>query len=137
MEQAFQNSKPFDSPALVSSCTDTFRFAFSQVHLVAWPQKSVLTLKPQAAMRVSGLELGGLVGSLIAGRLSDAMIRNDKTGTSGAVGKRVQARYHQAHQCWRCEGMVRHVAKNALSERSSATVLAAEVSAFNLNDKSL
>jgi hypothetical protein len=43
----------------------------------------------QAAVRVSGLELGGLVGSLIAGRLSDMMINNSKQG-EGAVGKRVQ-----------------------------------------------
>lgn len=45
----------------------------------------------QAAVRVSGLELGGLVGSLIAGRLSDMMINNSKKG-EGAVGKRVQVR---------------------------------------------
>eukprot|EP00775_Hariotina_reticulata_P005477 gene5477-5712_t len=43
----------------------------------------------QAAVRVSGLELGGLVGSLIAGRLSDMMI-NRSGGQGGAVGKRVQ-----------------------------------------------
>jgi sugar phosphate permease len=45
----------------------------------------------QAAVRVSGLELGGLVGSLIAGRLSDMMI-NKSGGKGGAVGKRVQVR---------------------------------------------
>eukprot|EP00879_Flechtneria_rotunda_P009282 GHRR01009717.1.p1 GENE.GHRR01009717.1~~GHRR01009717.1.p1 ORF type:complete len:467 (+),score=173.45 GHRR01009717.1:218-1618(+) len=43
----------------------------------------------QAAVRVSGLELGGLVGSLIAGRLSDMLI-NKSEGKGGAVGKRVQ-----------------------------------------------
>lgn len=43
----------------------------------------------QAAVRVSGLELGGLVGSLIAGRVSDMMI-NSSGGKGGAVGKRVQ-----------------------------------------------
>jgi hypothetical protein len=43
----------------------------------------------QAAVRVSGLELGGLLGSLIAGRLSDYMI-NNSGGKGGAVGKRVQ-----------------------------------------------
>ncbi|KXZ49035.1 hypothetical protein GPECTOR_23g122 [Gonium pectorale] len=42
----------------------------------------------QAAVRVSGLELGGLVGSLIAGRLSDGLIRNS-AGKGGNVGKRV------------------------------------------------
>ena len=41
-----------------------------------------------AAFRVSGLELGGLFGSLLAGRLSDALIARDPVG--GAVGKRVQ-----------------------------------------------
>ncbi len=46
----------------------------------------------QAAMRVSGLELGGLFGSLIAGRLSDLLINRDKSqgGKGGNVGKRVQ-----------------------------------------------
>lgn len=43
----------------------------------------------QAAMRVSGLELGGLFGSLIAGRLSDWMIARSG-GVGGNVGKRVQ-----------------------------------------------
>lgn len=42
----------------------------------------------QAALTVSGLELGGLVGSLIAGRLSDHLI--NKGGGGGNVGKRVQ-----------------------------------------------
>eukprot|EP00878_Enallax_costatus_P006011 GHUV01006305.1.p1 GENE.GHUV01006305.1~~GHUV01006305.1.p1 ORF type:complete len:184 (+),score=61.52 GHUV01006305.1:764-1315(+) len=43
----------------------------------------------QAGVAVSGLELGGLVGSLVAGRLSDYMI-NTSNGKGGAVGKRVQ-----------------------------------------------
>ena len=38
-------------------------------------------------MRVSGLELGGLLGSLVAGRISDWYI--SKSG-GGAVGKRIQ-----------------------------------------------
>eukprot|EP00210_Caulerpa_lentillifera_P004711 g4495.t1 len=42
-----------------------------------------------AAVRVSGLELGGLAGSLIAGRFSDHLIRTAKKG-QGSVGKRVQ-----------------------------------------------
>uniref|UniRef100_A0A6U9RBK6 Major facilitator superfamily (MFS) profile domain-containing protein n=1 Tax=Picocystis salinarum TaxID=88271 RepID=A0A6U9RBK6_9CHLO len=42
-----------------------------------------------ASYRVSGLELGGLAGSLLAGRLSDAMIARSK-GKGGNVGKRVQ-----------------------------------------------
>lgn len=42
----------------------------------------------EAALRVSGLELGGLFGSLLAGKLSDWMI--NKEPTKGSVGKRVQ-----------------------------------------------
>lgn len=42
-----------------------------------------------AAFLVSGLELGGLAGSLLAGRLSDYLIKNAKPG-EGFVGKRVQ-----------------------------------------------
>jgi len=44
-----------------------------------------------AATLVSGLELGGLAGSLLAGRISDKMILEAKPG-EGFVGKRVQAR---------------------------------------------
>jgi len=42
-----------------------------------------------AAVRVSGLELGGLAGSLLAGKLSDWRISTMKEG-EGVVGKRVQ-----------------------------------------------
>lgn len=45
----------------------------------------------QAGLRVSGLELGGLCGSLIAGRISDWLISRDQ-GKGGNVGKRVQVR---------------------------------------------
>lgn len=48
----------------------------------------VTNLPLQAAVRVSGLELGGLVGSLIAGRASDWLIARSPKG--GNVGKRVQ-----------------------------------------------
>ena len=48
-----------------------------------------------AAVRVSGLELGGLAGSLLAGRFSDHLIRTAKKG-QGAVGKRVQVT-HLSH----------------------------------------
>lgn len=41
-----------------------------------------------AAVRVSGMEVGGLFGSLLAGRLSDGLIK--KYPQHGAVGKRVQ-----------------------------------------------
>jgi hypothetical protein len=40
-------------------------------------------------VRVSGLELGGLFGSLLAGRLSDMLIARSG-GKGGNVGKRVQ-----------------------------------------------
>ena len=43
-----------------------------------------------AAVRVSGMEVGGLFGSLLAGRISDWLI--DRSPDQGAVGKRVQAR---------------------------------------------
>lgn len=43
----------------------------------------------EAAVRVSGLELGGLVGSLVAGKASDWLISKGKPG-EGNVGKRVQ-----------------------------------------------
>mmetsp|Transcript_5298 Transcript_5298/g.12909 ORF Transcript_5298/g.12909 Transcript_5298/m.12909 type:complete len:568 (-) Transcript_5298:203-1906(-) len=42
-----------------------------------------------AAVRVSGLELGGLAGSLLAGRLSDMLIRNCREG-EGTVGMRIR-----------------------------------------------
>lgn len=41
-----------------------------------------------AAVRVSGMEVGGLFGSLLAGRISDWLI--DRSPNDGAVGKRVQ-----------------------------------------------
>jgi sugar phosphate permease len=43
----------------------------------------------QAALAVSGLELGGLAGSTVAGFLSDMNIRKSKGG-AGHVGKRIQ-----------------------------------------------
>lgn len=57
--------------------------------LVACQAKGVSDVG-SAAVRVSGMELGGLVGSLIAGRFSDYMI-NNAGPNEGAVGKRVQA----------------------------------------------
>lgn len=44
-----------------------------------------------AALTVSGLELGGLAGSTVAGFLSDRAIRTAKAG-SGLVGKRIKVR---------------------------------------------
>lgn len=43
-----------------------------------------------ASLRVSGLELGGLFGSLLAGKLSDMLINNAKGSGAGNVGKRIQ-----------------------------------------------
>jgi len=51
----------------------------------------------QAGLRVSGLELGGLFGSLLAGKLSDWLIGRAK-GKGGNVGKRVQVRKRVAVQ---------------------------------------
>jgi hypothetical protein len=48
-----------------------------------------------ASLRVSGLELGGLFGSLLAGKLSDMLINNSK-GAGGNVGKRIQVRRRAA-----------------------------------------
>ncbi|EFN51043.1 hypothetical protein CHLNCDRAFT_141550 [Chlorella variabilis] len=45
-----------------------------------------------ASLRVSGLELGGLFGSLLAGKLSDMLINNSQ-GSGGNVGKRVVIAY--------------------------------------------
>ena len=42
-----------------------------------------------AAVQVSGLELGGLVGSLSSGAISDYLVRNND-GSRGNVGLRVQ-----------------------------------------------
>ena len=42
-----------------------------------------------AALRVSGLELGGLAGSLLAGKVSDHLIKTAKPG-EGLVGKRIR-----------------------------------------------
>ena len=42
-----------------------------------------------AAVQVSGLELGGLLGSLSAGAISDYLVRNND-GSKGNVGLRVQ-----------------------------------------------
>ena len=56
-----------------------------------------------AAGRVSGMEVGGLFGSLLAGRISDWLI--DRSPNDGAVGKRVQVCLHMrnhAHACIYC-----------------------------------
>lgn len=46
-----------------------------------------------AGFMVSGLEVGGLAGSLLAGRLADGMVNKAKDPIKeGSVGKRVQVR---------------------------------------------
>ena len=45
-----------------------------------------------AATQVSGLELGGLFGSLSSGAISDHLVRSND-GSKGNVGLRVQARH--------------------------------------------
>jgi sugar phosphate permease len=57
-----------------------------------------------ASLRVSGLELGGLFGSLLAGKLSDMLINNSKGG-GGNVGKRVQVNMSDLHR--HCGGLKR------------------------------
>ena len=55
-----------------------------------------------AAFRVSGMELGGLFGSLLAGRISDALIARNPKG--GNVGKRVQVSFpHQQEFMTACK----------------------------------
>lgn len=49
-----------------------------------------------AATQVSGLELGGLFGSLSSGAISDHLVRSND-GSKGNVGLRVQAR--RASRC--------------------------------------
>ena len=43
-----------------------------------------------AAFRISGLELGGLLGSLSAGAISDRLIRGNTNADVGNVGLRVK-----------------------------------------------
>jgi sugar phosphate permease len=43
-----------------------------------------------AAFRISGLELGGLLGSLSAGAISDRLIRGNTSPDVGNVGLRVK-----------------------------------------------
>lgn len=57
-----------------------------------------------AALTVSGLELGGLAGSTVAGLLSDRAIRGAKQG-AGLVGKRIQVCVSCVIQA--CSGVVR------------------------------
>lgn len=45
-----------------------------------------------AAVRVSGLELGGLAGSLSAGFLSDKLVAKASESGAGMVGARVKVR---------------------------------------------
>ena len=58
-------------------------------HLAGAAQSKGLADAGAAAFRVSGLEVGGLFGSLLAGRISDSLIARSN-GRGGNVGKRVQ-----------------------------------------------
>ena len=44
----------------------------------------------EAAVRISGLELGGLLGSLSAGAISDRLIKSNTDPNVGNVGLRVK-----------------------------------------------
>ena len=80
-----------------SSCSFSFPF-----HPITIPYSHAHpTPTAQAAVRVSGLELGGLVGSMIAGRVSDWLIERSN-GKGGNVGKRVQVRGCDMHDA--CTG---------------------------------
>ena len=64
---------------------------------------------------VSGLEVGGLAGSLLAGRLADGMVNRSKDPIKeGAVGKRVQVRRRavclrdQEHACMHAQCLLDH-----------------------------
>ena len=46
----------------------------------------------EAAVRISGLELGGLLGSLSAGAISDRLIKSNTDPNVGNVGLRVKVR---------------------------------------------
>lgn len=50
-----------------------------------------------AAFRISGLELGGLLGSLSAGAISDRLIRGNNNPDVGNVGLRVKVRQCHHH----------------------------------------
>jgi len=67
-------------------------------HCEATPDQPTSQTCHQAALRVSGLELGGLFGSLLAGRISDLMI-SKSGGKGGNVGKRVQVPRARARGC--------------------------------------
>ncbi len=51
----------------------------------------------EAAVRISGLELGGLLGSLSAGAISDRLIKSNTDPNVGNVGLRVKVRPSQRY----------------------------------------
>ena len=73
--------------AAAGPCRDCQRTSLT--YLLAVLQSKGLADAGAAAFRVSGLEVGGLFGSLLAGRISDSLIARS-AGKAGAVGKRVQ-----------------------------------------------
>jgi hypothetical protein len=72
----------------------------------------------QAAFMVSGLEIGGLAGSLLAGRLADSMVNNAKDPVKeGNVGKRVQV--CASHDLGVLDGFVPHRYRRDIGHRSA------------------
>ncbi len=57
---------------------------------IGWLQAKGVQDSATAAVRVSGLELGGLIGSLAAGALSDKMVARASESGGGMVGARVK-----------------------------------------------
>ena len=92
LQNLFQNvlSNPYIwGLALVYFCVYSVRQGVTSWSVFYLLQEKGVSDAGQAAARVSGLELGGLLGSLIAGRLSDDMIKS-APDVRGAVGKRLQ-----------------------------------------------
>ena len=92
LQNLFQNvlSNPYIwGLALVYFCVYSVRQGVTSWSVFYLLQEKGVSDAGQAAARVSGLELGGLLGSLLAGRLSDDMIKSAPS-VRGAVGKRLQ-----------------------------------------------
>jgi MFS transporter, OPA family, sugar phosphate sensor protein UhpC len=60
------------------------------LHHMSFPQTPQGIEGADAAFRISGLELGGLLGSLSAGAISDRLIRGNTSPDVGNVGLRVK-----------------------------------------------
>ncbi len=69
------------------------RFDSGLIELCATLQAKGVQDSATAAVRVSGLELGGLAGSLAAGWLSDKMVARASESGGGMVGARVKVKW--------------------------------------------